>query len=147
MGCTVTWIDRVVSVYIAAAPLFPSRHDRRPCRYGGPTSTMSVERREPSSGPRRRQKVEHAFVGRFSRALGADRLDADMVGAGVPVLLDASADRAFVAPRHHGVEKAIRAAASEIGIAEALATPTADIIVELQISGECLARGAARPDP
>ena len=44
-----------------------------------------------------------------------------MVGAGVPVLLDAGADRALVAPGDDRVDKAVGAAAGEVGVAKALA--------------------------
>ena len=83
---------------------------------------MSAERRNPSRAVRRRQQVQDSLVDHLARALETDRLDADMVGAGVPVLLDPGADRAFIAPRHHGIEKALRAAAGEV-IAKPLAPP------------------------
>src|SRR5438128_10961135 len=104
---------------------------------------MSVERRNPSRSARWRQELEQLLVDDLPRALSADRLDADMVGAGFPVLLDPSPDRAFVAPRHHRIEKAIRAAAGEVVIAKALAPPAVDVILELQIPGQSLARGTA----
>ena len=44
-----------------------------------------------------------------------------MVGAGVPMLLDAGADRGLVAPGDHRVDKAVGAAAGELVVAKALA--------------------------
>ena len=46
-----------------------------------------------------------------------------MVGAGVPMLLDAGADRGFVAPGDDRVDKTVGAAAGNIGVAEALPPP------------------------
>ena len=57
-----------------------------------------------------------------------------MVGAGVPMLLDAVEDRVFVAPRYHGIEKAVGAAASKVGVAKALAAPAVKLVFELQIA-------------
>ena len=54
-----------------------------------------------------------------------------MVGAGVPMLLDAGPDRIFVAPRHHRIEKAVRTPAGKIGVAKALAPPAIDVVFEL----------------
>ena len=64
---------------------------------------MSAERRKPSRSPRGRQQVEHLLAGRVSRVRRTDRLDTDMVGAGIPMLLNAASDRAFVTPRYHGI--------------------------------------------
>ena len=66
-----------------------------------------------------------------------------MVGTGIPMLLDAVADRILVAPRYHGIEKAIGAAAGKVVIVKALATPPVDIVFELLIARERVARGAA----
>jgi len=46
-----------------------------------------------------------------------------MVGASVQMLLDPAADRAFVTPRYHGIEKAFGPPAGKIGLVEALPTP------------------------
>ncbi len=64
-----------------------------------------------------------------------------MVGAGVPMFLDALADRRLVAPGDIGVDEAVRAAAAEIVIAKAEAAPIVDVIVESQIGGERLSGG------
>ena len=56
----------------------------------------------------------------LARALRADRLDADMVGAGVPMLLDAGADRGLVAPGDDRVDKPVGAPAGEVIVAKAL---------------------------
>ena len=44
-----------------------------------------------------------------------------MVGAGVPMLLDAGADRVLVAPGDDRVDKPVGAAAGEVVVAEARA--------------------------
>src|SRR5215469_18738774 len=106
--------------------------------------TMSAAGPEPSRSPRRRQQVEHALVGAFPRSLRNDRLDADMIGTGVPMLLDTGADLALVAPRHHRIDKAVGTAAGEVVVAEALPPPAVDIILELQIARESLAGGSTR---
>ena len=78
---------------------------------------------------------------------GAVFLFVFMVGAGIPVFLNSGADRLLIAPSHQSVEKAIRTAASEIALPKVLAAPAVDIIVELEISGKCLARGLAVANP
>src|SRR5260370_750520 len=50
----------------------------------------------------------------------------------------------FAAPRHHGVEKALRAAAGEVVVTKPLAPPTVDVVLELQIAGKRLTCRAAR---
>src|SRR3984893_4950940 len=91
----------------------------------------------------RPQQGQHLFV-RPTRAVGADRLDADMVGAGVPMFLDALTDRRLVAPGDIGVDEAIRAAAAEIVIAKAESAPIVDVIVEPHVRSERLAGGRTR---
>src|SRR3954469_4903317 len=75
------------------------------------------------------QQRQHLFV-RPPGAVGVDRLDADMVGAGVPVLLDALADRLLGAPGDIGVDEAVGAAARQIVAAKAEPRPVIDVIVE-----------------
>ena len=89
---------------------------------------MSAGGREPSRSPRRGQQVEHTFAGCVLSFRPTDRLNTDMVGAGVPMLLDAGADRTFVAPRHHRIEKAVSSPAGKIGVTKALASPPIDIV-------------------
>src|SRR5260370_20463181 len=104
---------------------------------------MAVGGRNPSRSVRRRQQVQDPLVDNLPRALATDRLDADMVGTGVPVLLNPGADRAFVTPRHDGVEKAHRAAAGAVVVTKPLAPPAVDVVLELQIAGKCLPCGGA----
>src|SRR5205809_542043 len=66
----------------------------------------------------RGEQRQHLVVGP-ARAVRADRLDADMVGAGFPMLGDAFSDRRLVAPGDIGVDKALGAAAGEVIIAKA----------------------------
>ena len=68
-----------------------------------------------------------------------------MVGAGVPMLLDTSADRTLVTPRHQGIDKPVGASTGEIGVAEALTTPVVHIIFELKIARERLPSSTTRP--
>ena len=105
---------------------------------------MSAAGRNASRSPRGCQQFENSGVDGLPRALGTDRLDADMVGAGVPVLLNPSADRALVAPCNHRIKKAFRAARGEVVIAEALAPPAVDVILKLHIARKRLTRGTAR---
>src|ERR1700724_4104905 len=90
-----------------------ARYGGKPCRPAD-QSTMSDARQNASRSARGRQQFENSVVddlpGPRRTALGTDRLDADMVGAGVPVLLDPGADRALGAPRDHRVQQALRAA-------------------------------------
>src|SRR6516225_819860 len=123
-------------------------HRRDPRFPAGPAGSailgpMSVARRMPSRSARGCQQVENSLLD-LARALGIYRLDADMAGAGVPMLLDAGADRVFVAPRRHRIEKALRTAAGEVVVTEAFAPPAVDVVFQLQIAGERLSRGAAR---
>src|SRR5580693_9934046 len=124
-----------------------ARYGGKPCRPAD-QSTMSDARQNASRSARGRQQFENSVVNDLPRprrtALGTDRLDADMVGAGVPVLLDPGADRALIAPRDHRVQKALRAAPREIVITEALAPPAVDVVLELHIARKRLARGAPR---
>src|SRR5260370_23799539 len=89
------------------------------------------------------QQRQHLVVG-SARTVGADRLDADMVGAGVPMLLDALADRRLIAPGDIGVDKAVGAAAGEIIVAKAEPAPVVDVIVEPQVVGKRLAGEGTR---
>src|SRR5580692_6433867 len=91
----------------------------------------------------RRQQCQHLLV-RPTRAVGADRLDADMVGAGVPMFLDALTDRRLVAPGDIGVDEAVRATAAEIVIANAETAPVVAVIVEPHVRGGRLAGGRTR---
>src|SRR5580700_3193221 len=108
---------------------------------------MSVAVGAPSSVPRSsvsgREQFENALVD-AARAVGRDRLDADMVGAGVPMLLDTGADRRLVAPREHRVDETAGAAACEIAVAKAHAPPVVDVIVEPQVMRDRLSRTGAR---
>jgi hypothetical protein len=54
-----------------------------------------------------------------------------MVGAGIPMLLDAGADGCLVAPRNCGVDHPVRAASSQFIVAKAEPAPVIDVIVEL----------------
>src|SRR5580693_1659128 len=105
---------------------------------------MSAARRNASRSARGRQQFENSVVDDLPRALRRDRLDADMVGARLPVFLDAGADRALVAPGHQSVEEAIRTAAGEVFVVKVLAPPAVDVVVELEIAGERLARCLVR---
>src|SRR5918911_5539124 len=90
------------------------------------------------SGCEHRQKL----LVRTARAVGVDRLDADMVGPGIPMLLDALADRRLVAPGDIGVDEAVRAAIRQL-VAKAEPAPVVGVIVELQVRRQRLARGRA----
>src|SRR6266446_1921885 len=98
------------------------------------TLTVSAECRKPSRSPRRCQELERPIGDEFAGSVRADRLDTDMVGAGVPMLLDAGADRALVAPRHQGIDKMVGTTAGEIGVAEALPAPVVDVVLKLHIA-------------
>src|SRR5690242_6071122 len=108
---------------------------------------MSAVDRNASRSARGRQQVQNPLVNGLPRTFWTDRLDADMVGAGVPVFLDAGPDRTFITPGDQRVEKAIRTAAGKICFAEVLAPPAVDVIVELEIAGERLARRLVRLGP
>src|SRR5690349_4290352 len=58
---------------------------------------------------RRGERFEHAPVGQ-RKAVGMQRLDADVVGAGLVVRADARADRVLVAPRDDCVHEPVTAA-------------------------------------
>src|SRR5271170_4179367 len=137
-------IERVVSEYLANRPHYAGR--RTPAMFPRSAPTISVDHGMPSRSPRRSEQVEDRFID-LARALRADRLDADMVGAGIPVLLDAGADRGLVAPGDDRVDKAIGPAAGEVGVAIALGSPGIDVVFELQIVRQRLARSAARRCP
>src|SRR5271155_1100963 len=91
----------------------------------------------------RREERQHLLVG-LAPAIQADRLDADMVGAGAPMLLEPGADLTFIAPRHILIDKAIGAAAGEIIVAKAEPAPIVEVVVEPQVVGERLAAQRAR---
>src|SRR5215472_10184915 len=95
---------------------------------------MSARFRDPSRSAARRQEFEQPLVAGLPRTLRGDRLDADMVGAGVPMLPDAFADRGLAAPCDHRVEKPARPAAGQLVVAKSLAAPGIDVILELQIA-------------
>src|SRR5260221_9601876 len=61
----------------------------------------------------RGQHRQQLFVGP-TRPVRVDGLDADMVGAGVPMFLDPLADRRLVTPSHIGVDKPVGTAAIQI---------------------------------
>src|SRR5262249_37519684 len=63
-----------------------------------------------------------------------------MVRARIPVLLDALADRPFVAPSDIGVDQTVRAAIREI-VAETEPPPIIGVIVELHVGRQCLTCG------
>src|SRR5438270_9842247 len=99
---------------------------------------MSAARRNASRSAGGRQQFENSVVDDLPRTLRIDRLDADMVGAGFPVLLDPCADCSLVAPRDHRIEKPLRAAPREVVITEALAPPTVDVFLKLHIRRKLL---------
>src|SRR5271163_1840887 len=134
-------IERVVSEYMANRPHYAGR--RAPAMFPRSAPTISVDHGMPSRSPRRSEQVEDRFID-LTRALRADRLDADMVGAGVPVLLDAGADCGLVAPGDDRVDKSVGPAAGKVGLAKALTPPGIDVILELQVVRQRLARRAAR---
>src|SRR5205085_2109149 len=128
---------RVVSEYISGARLLARL--RRAC-CGARLSEECRARPGWRQGRRltaRRQQGQQLLVG-AARAVGADRLDADMVGARIPMFLDALADRRLVAPGDIGVDEAVRTATAEVVIAKAEAAPIVHIIVEPQVGGERL---------
>src|ERR1700738_3253353 len=106
-----------------------ARYGGKPCRPAD-QSTMSDARQNASRSARGRQQFENSVVDDLPRprrtALGTDRLDADMGGAG--------AHPPLVAPRDHRVQKALRAAPREIVITEAFAPPAVDVVLELHIA-------------
>src|SRR5215469_3816270 len=105
---------------------------------------MSAARRSASRSARGRQQLENTVIDDQLRTLRSDRLDADMVGAGVPVLLNPCADRAFVAPCDHRIQKSLRATSGQVLIPEALSPPAVDVVFQLHIARQRLACGAAR---
>src|SRR5437588_10509957 len=135
---------RVVSEYISGARLLarlrPACGGERVSKNVGCGAGGVKVRRLAAA---RRQHCQYLFV-RPARAVGADRLDADMIGAGVPMFLDALADRRLVAPGDIGVDEAVRAAAAEIVIAKAESPPIVDVIIEPHIGGERLAGSGTR---
>src|SRR5207249_2949142 len=79
-----------------------------------------------------------------ARAVGIDRLDADMIGAGVPMLLNPLADRRLASPGDIGVDETLRPAAGKILIGKAEPPPIVDVIVEPHVRAERLAGGGPR---
>src|SRR5258707_15837025 len=78
------------------------------------------------------EQCQHLLVG-LARAVRANRLDADMVGAGVPMLLYPLSDGVFVAPCNIFVDEPIGAATGEIGIAEAEPPPVVGIVFKRDV--------------
>ena len=68
-----------------------------------------------------------------------DRLDADVVGAGLEVLEDAPSDLVLVAPRHERVDERVAAAAGEIFLGEPEPTQVVGVVRQREIPGESLA--------
>src|SRR6266849_479880 len=106
--------------------------------------------RSPLLGARlalRRACVVQPLIGQRGRGpAGVERLDADMVGAGCPVLVDAPADRRRVAPGDHRVDQSIGAAAGEVRRREAEAEQVVAIVRHLEVAAEPRAADAPRPD-
>src|SRR5437667_10536508 len=140
--------DRAGGFGIHGLALFSwGRRGPPPCRAEGAPGECRTRRRwrqgrRLAAGARRQQR-QHLLVG-SPRAVGADRLDANMVGAGVPMFLDALADRRLAAPGDIGIDEAVRAAAAEIVIAKAETPPIVDVIIEPHIGGERLAGSGTR---
>jgi len=92
--------------------------------------------------PPGREQGEQALVG---QALAGDGLDADVVGARVPVLLDTLADGALIAPGDHRVHQPVGAAPRQIGLAEAEPQQVVAVVGHLEIPAEPPAAGGPRP--
>src|SRR2546426_12260428 len=94
----------------------------------------------------RREGGEQPLIGQRGHGLvGVERLDADMVGAGCPVLVDAPADRRRVAPGDHRVDQSIGAAAGEVRRREAEAEQGVAAVHQLEVAAEPGAADAPRP--
>src|SRR6476646_8329210 len=106
------------------------------------SGAYQIASRPWSGGPARRKHRQEPLIG-TARTVGTDRLDADMVGAGIPVLLDPPTYRRLVTPGDIGVDKPIGAAIGKL-VGEADAAPIVGVIVELHIGRQRLAGGGAR---
>src|SRR5213078_5232236 len=82
------------------------------------------------------EQIENPLVDGGARAARVDRLDADVVGAGIPEELEALADGAFISPGDVGIDEAVGPAAGEVVVPEPEATPVVGIVLELDIGRE-----------
>src|SRR5947209_8634692 len=106
------------------------------------SGAWQIASRPRAGGPAGREHRQELLV-RAARAVGTDRLDADMVGAGIPVLLDTATDCRLVTPCDIGIDKPIGAAIGKL-VGEADPTPIVGVVVELHIGRQRLAGGGAR---
>src|SRR5437667_12638300 len=107
------------------------------------SGAWQIASRPWAGGPAGRERRQELLV-RAARAVGTDRLDADMVGAGIPVLLDTAADCRLVTPGDIGIDKSIVAAIGKI-VVEVDPMRNVGVISELPIGCQRLAVGGARP--
>src|SRR5690242_16760927 len=106
------------------------------------SGAYQIASRPRAGSPARREHRQESLIG-TARAVGTDRLNADMVGAGIPVLLDPPTDRRLVTPRDIGIDKPIGTAIGKL-VGEADPAPIVRVIVELHIGRQRLAGGGAR---
>src|SRR3979490_3266145 len=95
------------------------------------------------SGGYRGEQGEDPLVDGRARAARVDRLDADVIRAGIPEELEPFADDAFVAPGDVGIDETVGPAAGEVVVREPHAPPVVRIVLELDIGRQCRARGGA----
>ena len=75
--------------------------------------------------------------------IGGEHLDADVVGSGVAVGLDALADRGIVAPGDEGVDETVAAAVGEIVVGEPDALPVVRVVGEAEVRRQVQTRNGA----
>src|SRR3954468_11309232 len=73
------------------------------------------------------------LCGREGPQVVGQYLDADVIGAGVAVLLDPRRDRCLVSPHDEGVDETVAAAVGDVVVGEALPLPVVDIVGEPEI--------------
>src|SRR5215510_5800628 len=89
----------------------------------------------------RRERPER--LQREEVVVGRQRLQADVVGAGLEVLAGARGDLLDPAPGHQTVDDAVAAVAGEVVVGEALRAQARRVVAEVEVPADALARDAA----
>src|SRR5207302_7821280 len=94
----------------------------------------------------RRKALDQVDIGSSERRFALirmQRLNADVIGARLPVLADAPDERIFIAPRDQRADETFRPIVGEIAVVEARAPPTVHVVAQAEIRAQIGARDLA----